>query len=1066
MADRVEKLFGAACVILCMAVAFSCEKNESIDWKDQDKIEVVVSNDGCRLLKVVSSIELPQQWPFDISKDSLVMTLQSVGNVAKRTEFRILYREEDGRLLYTIFFPMDMLPEDGEYMLESIMDGAGKFHLRKMIIAMKGQKMISATSVDMREEYKKIGGSGTVEDPFLIDSLKNLTTMATLLKEDIYKAKGLYFKLGANLDMEEYYKDPFRYMDQGWCGIGGGFAGILDGAGFTISNLYHSDSQAGDIGLFKYLLDGAKISNLVLDDVSIVSSKCNTGAVAGYTSGKVSLSKITVSGNIASNGDYVGGLVGKVTDGTLEIEECKLGSGTVKGANWCGGLVGAVEGTITINESNNDNMAVEASVSSAGGFTGGIIGSSTGNSIKDSDCDANVSAPRVAGGIVGQSRDLAVERVQVFAFRIFAQDMYCGGLVGYNTGKLAVNNSGVAHSSSANYQENIVGSETTSSVGGLVGYSDTDDFTIVDSDVQSPVTGKDKVGGFVGELQGNLRISGSFNSSSSQLKGESRVGGFVGYSTAKSLSIGDSKQRCTVVATKGYVGGVVGECAQISVDTLCLNGSVRGGDKYVGGIAGLGRNVSIGNIEYGSGVTVNGPADVGGVAGRLENSKMVANPFSEDFAIIVCGDESYSSAAVSVGGICGSASDCEFKNIIVKCSVYGKNYIGGLVGYNEKGGVFENCTYEGKEVAAAGDDSGGIVGRSVSGNAVLKNLVNYGKVSATLHSGGIVGELVNDGLSYCTNNGTVQGGQDTGGIVGRIDNDKNSEGGITINDCTNSGIVAAGRRCLGGIVGYVESGSNNSRTVTFTRCYNTGNVSGTGTGSGDGDGAGGIVGEGEYSLIIEFCANKGTVKATAGFHHIGGLVGYFGENSKGYDNYVYIKESYNSGSVEVTQSGANSTYVGGIAGHLEDSNTSSWNVHIKNCYNRGTVTAKTSQKLYHAGGIVGKASYYLAMEYCYSSGKVRSQEEGGSHYRAPGMAGCHADGETLFPDSRLNQLFIEEGTAWDDWNESLPLIIDWGSYFNASKKSDKGSYGKFDFDNIWTIDSGKNGGYPYLRNNP
>lgn len=44
---------------------------------------------------------------------------------------------------------------------------------------------------------------------------------------------------------------------------------------------------------------------------------------------------------------------------------------------------------------------------------------------------------------------------------------------------------------------------------------------------------------------------------------------------------------------------------------------------------------------------------------------------------------------------------------------------------------------------------------------------------------------------------------------------------------------------------------------------------------------------------------------------------------------------------------------------------------------------------------------------------------------APGMAGCHADGETLFPDSRLNQLFIEEGTAWDDWNESLPVIIDW-----------------------------------------
>ncbi|MBQ7018870.1 MAG: hypothetical protein IJN06_07705 [Bacteroidales bacterium] len=1066
MAERLEKTFAAACVLLCMAVAFSCEKNEFIEWKDQDRMEVVVQEDGGRLLKVVSSIELPEQWPFDISRDSLFMTLQSVEDVAERTEFKILYRQEDGKLFYTIFFPIDMLPDDGEYILESVRDGQGKSHLRKMVIAMMGQRMVSAASADMSEEYKKIGGTGTAEDPLLLDNITDLTTLASLLKQDTYKAKGLYFKLGTDLDMEEYYKDPFRPMDQGWCGIGGGFAGILDGAGHKISNLYHSDSQAGDIGLFKYLLDGAQISNLVLDDVSIVSSKCNTGAVAGYTSGNVKLSGISVSGNIASNGDCVGGLVGKVADGRLEILECELGSGTVKGANWCGGFVGAAEGALAITESNNDNMTVEATASGAGGFVGGMIGGSAGNSIEYSDCDANVSAPRIVGGIAGQATDLAVDGVQVFAFRILAQEMYCGGLVGYSTGKLSVNNSGVAHSSSANYQENIVGSGTASSVGGLVGYSNSDDFTIVESDVQSPVTGKDKVGGFVGELQGSLKISGSLNSSSSQLKGESRVGGFVGYSAVGSLTIRDSEQRCAVVATGGYVGGVVGECAQISVDTLYLNGSVSGGDKYAGGIVGLGRNVSLDNIEFGSGVTVNGPADVGGIAGRLENSKMEANPFSADFAIIVCGDESYSSSAVSVGGICGSASDCEFRNITVKCSVYGKNYIGGLVGYNERGGVIDNCTYDGKEVAAAGDAAGGIVGYSVSGNAELKNLVNYGKVTAAWYTGGIVGKLVNDGASFCTNLGTVSGGEDTGGIVGCIDNDDNSEGGISVYYCTNSGTVTAGRRALGGIAGYVESGSNNSKSVTFSKCYNTGTVSGTGTGSGDRDAAGGIVGEGKYSLIIEYCANKGTVNATAGFHHIGGLVGYFGENSSGYDNYVYIKESYNSGTVEVTQSGANSTYVGGIAGHLEDSNTSSWNVHIKNCYNRGSVLARTSNETYHAGGIVGKASYYLAMEYCYSSGRVRSQEEGGSYYRAPGMAGCHADGETLFPDSRLNQLFIEEGTAWDDWNESLPVIIDWGSYFDAADKSDKGSYGSFDFNSIWDIKSDINGGYPYLRNNP
>lgn len=1066
MTEKLEKLFAAACVLFCMAVAFSCEKNELVEWKDQDRIEVVVSEDGDKLFKVVSSIEMPQQWLFDISRDSLRMILQPVVDAAKRIECGILYEEKDGRLFYSIFFPMDMLPDDGEYLLESVKDGFGKSHLRKMIITMQGCRMVSAVSADMSEEYKKIGGSGTAEDPFLIDSINDLTTLASLLKEDSYNAKGLYFKLGTDLNMDEYYKDPFRPMDQGWCGVGGGFAGILDGEGHTISNLYHSDSQAEDIGLFKYLLDGALISNLVLDNVNIVSSKCNTGAVAGYTSGNVTLSGIKVSGNIVSQGDYVGGLVGKVADGKLTIENCELGSGNVKGANWCGGFVGAVEeGTLAISGSNNDNMVVDATMSGAGGFVGGMMDMSTKNSITDSDCDANVSAPRVVGGIAGQSRDLSVDGVQVVAFKIFAQEMYCGGVVGYNAGKLAINKSGVAHSSSANYQENIVGSETTSSVGGLVGYSKADDFTIVDSDVQTPVRGVEKVGGFVGELEGNLKISGSLNSNSSQLRGEYYVGGFVGFSGSSNFSIEDSEQRCAVVATGECAGGVVGKCAQLSVDKLYLNCSVICEDKYAGGIAGFGKNVSLANIEFGNGVTVNGSADVGGIAGRLEESKLDKSPFANDFVIKVCNDESYQGASVSIGGICGSASNCEFKNITVKCSVYGNKNVGGLVGYNETGGVFENCSFEGYEVVATGEYAGGIAGRSVSGNATFKNLANSGKVSAAWHSGGIVGELVNDGVSYCTNKGTVYGGQDTGGIVGRLDND-NGKGEIKIEECTNAGTVTANKRCLGGIVGYVESEKGDGNTVTFSKCYNTGTVDGTGSGSGDRDGAGGIVGEGKFYLVIEYCANKGTVQATSGFHHIGGLVGYFGENSKGYDNYVYIKESYNSGTVKVNQSNANSTYVGGIAGHLEDSNTSSKNVHIKNCYNRGAVEARTSETTYHAGGIVGKASYYLAMEYCYSSGKVRSKEEGGSHYKAAGMAGCHADGETLFPDSRLNQLYIEEGTAYDNWNESLPVFVDWGSYFKADKRSDKGSYGKFDFDNIWAIDSGKNDGYPYLRNNP
>ena len=147
---------------------------------------------------------------------------------------------------------------------------------------------------------------------------------------------------------------------------------------------------------------------------------------------------------------------------------------------------------------------------------------------------------------------------------------------------------------------------------------------------------------------------------------------------------------------------------------------------------------------------------------------------------------------------------------------------------------------------------------------------------------------------------------------------------------------------------------------------------------------------------------------------------------------------------------------------MQDSNTSSWDVHIKNCYNRGEITSTSTESIYRAGGIVGKASYYLAMEYCYSSGKVWGKKD----KIGPGMAGCHQGGETLFPDSRLNKLFIEDETGLDHWNEDLPVFVDWGSCFDNANRSNTATYGGFDFSNIWKIDTSLNGGYPYLINTP
>ncbi len=1068
MAGRFGFFTRIFAMLLVCAVFVSCEKDEGLAWKDQDRIEVISSPDGSgeKILKVVSSIKIPQEWPFAIDRDSLKMRLQSVVDHERETSFWLSYNVKDGKLLYRLYIPMSNLPDNGVYKLMQIKNGSGNLNFRRMTVTMQENRVVQMET--SAADYSRMRGSGTAEDPYLVTSMTGLTSFAGSLKKDsIYHGYGLYFKLDVDIDMTDYYTDPFRVMDQGWCGIGGGFAGKFLGNGHTVSNLKHSDSGSSGIGLFKELLEGALVSDLKLELVNIASALDNVGALAGASSGSVKIENVSVSGNIAATGDNVAALVGKAGIGTLEISGCTLNSGRVDGGKSAGGFVGGVTGTVKIDKSYNKAFNIYSSGGCAGGFIGALLQGTAGNAITESESYAVVSGNTAAGGVVGQSRELAMDSVYVQTDGVSASGgSSCGGIAGENLGTLSINDANVFHSSSANYTENIIGDGNTSFVGGFVGYSGAGaSITIKESQMNAPVTGNERTGGFVGSSSGPLTIENCTVSNSSRLEGTTRTGGFVGFSDSDEVLIKDSYQYCPVVAAKGYAGGIIGESGRATFTNVTVDASVTGGDYYVGGVVGYGTGIVLESVDLGT-ITVDGPNDVGGVAGRLVLSFLDATSLKGAYSGKVCSSDSFFSSAVSVGGIAGSADKCVFNNIAVSCSVFGKNNVAGITGHDD-GGIYENCTFEGFEVNASEQNAGGIIGKYRSGSGKLTGLVNKGTVKGPSHTGGIVGEIMNIGMESCINSGTVSGGQDTGGIVGRIDNDEGI-GEIWIQGCKNEGTVEANKRCLGGIAGYVESGGrtdNTSTMVYFSKCYNTGNVTGTGAGATEDDGMGGIVGEGKFSIQIQYCGNKGNVRGSSGFRHIGGLIGYFGQNSYGYYNYAYIMESYNSGTVEVTQSGANDTFVGGIAGHLEDSNTSSWNMHIKNCYNKGTVRARTTEKTYHAGGMVGKASFYLAVEYCYCAGNVRSQEENGSHYRAPGMAGCHAGGESLFPDSRLNSLYIEDGSAWDDWNESLPVIIDWGSYFKYEDRGNTSTFDSFDFTNIWAIDSNINGGYPYLRNN-
>jgi|GEM_PF-3151680 len=154
------------------------------------------------------------------------------------------------------------------------------------------------------------------------------------------------------------------------------------------------------------------------------------------------------------------------------------------------------------------------------------------------------------------------------------------------------------------------------------------------------------------------------------------------------------------------------------------------------------------------------------------------------------------------------------KNLtLLESSVAGDNYVGAIVGYNERGSVI-NCHHSG-EVTGSGGYVGGLVGQNFA--AVLSYSSNAGVVkSVGDFTGGIVGQNVQTPLSGCYNTAKVTStGSMVGGVTGQNSN-------AVMRACYNTGAVE-GAGLLGGVAG------GNAGTVSA--CYWSGTVQDNGVGT-------------------------------------------------------------------------------------------------------------------------------------------------------------------------------------------------------------------------------------------
>ena len=274
-------------------------------------------------------------------------------------------------------------------------------------------------------------GTGTEEDPFVIDSLEALIAFRDSVNsgDTKYNAKGVYVALGANIDMSSVDWSVNIGDD-----CNATFDGIFDGKNYTISNLNATETAKkadGYVcgGLFGAIYGDAVIKNLVIENVSINTGDFtgnNVAAVVGFVyEGTGSIENVTVCGNIEINasGIYgVGAIVGYSYYGSnLTVKDCK-----VVGAE--GSYINASSGVGAISGYTNSVHAVDVEVSgltiTANGLVGGIFGVTTDS--------ADVNGAKVSNVTLVATKDVWVNSTGIAVGTVSSAKVTVAGVVSEN----------------------------------------------------------------------------------------------------------------------------------------------------------------------------------------------------------------------------------------------------------------------------------------------------------------------------------------------------------------------------------------------------------------------------------------------------------------------------------------------------------------------------------------------------------------------------------------------------------------------------------------------------------
>ena len=571
-----------------------------------------------------------------------------------------------------------------------------------------------------------------------------------------YDFSGQTIKLGADIVVNEGNAEEWveNAPSKKWFPIDG-FAGKFDGQGHTISGIYGygADTVAG---LFSNTKTKANISNFKLvNSFFQVEGSAPVGSIVSNGCGTIE--KVYSDAILTSNGENVGGIVGKANDDgtasamakTMKINNCWFDGRidlTTKTGRYGGGIVGFVSGgTLTVSHCLNSGDITSQSKESNGLFVGGLFGALT---------YANYS------GAVILEDSLNVGKVETL--KTTATGSIAGSKASDVTWKITdtytteQSNASICTKQSGT-TEGGVPQLNTDFVKGTEWYR----WTTLDFDTYWAVTadGTPVLKCFADEVIDTSGLTKAYNTNwyvegklEQVLKTKEDLYGFALLSYSKTFEGQNIVLGNDIVVNEGKASdwakgkNVPQECWIPIGRTLAFQGNFDGKGYTISGLYGtttvsfMGlvgwagnyseiKNISVKNSYFESREASS--AAVGSIAGRLEGKI----------------DTTYSDAIISgtgalLGGIAGykrtnvesKISNSWFNGTINMVGDKGK-YVGGIIGRLIDGTLeIENCLFSGK-INIAGKrrtvSVGGFIGVISAGNVTVKSSLNSGKFAVT-----------------------------------------------------------------------------------------------------------------------------------------------------------------------------------------------------------------------------------------------------------------------------------------------------------------------------------------------